>query len=94
MLTIVRESSTVNGTRAYKVVLDGDVVGKVKNGETVEFELPPGQHTLHLKIDWCRSNIIEFNTVDGNETYTCGGRLEGLIPSIMMRNDYLFLMPG
>jgi hypothetical protein len=56
MLTIVMESSTVNGTRAYKVVLDGDVVG--------------------------------------NETYTCGGRLEGLIPSIMMRNDYLFLMPG
>jgi hypothetical protein len=58
MPAMMGDSSTVNGTRAHKVVLDGDVVGKVKNGETVEFELPPGRHTLHPKIEWCRSIMM------------------------------------
>jgi hypothetical protein len=94
MLTIIRESSTVNAGRAYKVVLDGVVVGQVKNGQTAEFELTPGQHVLHLKIDWCRSNIVEIDSADGNERFACGGLMEGLIASIVSRNNYLYLLPS
>jgi len=44
--------------------------------------------TVRLKIDWCRSNIIEFDTFDGNATQPP----QGLIPSIGTRSDCLFLM--
>jgi len=46
--------------RAYKVVLDGKVIGTIKDGEQVEFDVAPGRHQLQLKIDWCRSNIVDF----------------------------------
>lgn len=94
MLTIVRNSTVADGTRAYKVVLDGVVVGKVKNGETVEFALTPGKHVLHLKIDWCRSDIVEFDSAEGNERYVCGALVAGLIPMLMRPKDYIFLLPS
>jgi len=94
MLTIIRDSNATNGTRAYKVVLDGVVLGKIKNNQTLEFDLAPGHHELVLKIDWCRSNIVEFDTEDGNARYACGAYVSGLAASIVMRNEYLYLIPA
>lgn len=44
----------------YKVVLDGNIIGHIKNGEEKEFDIPEGNHDLFLKIDWCRSNVLSF----------------------------------
>jgi hypothetical protein len=36
--------------RTYKVVIDGTAVGDIRRGETKTFDVPPGQHEIHLEI--------------------------------------------
>jgi hypothetical protein len=94
LLTIIRDSSVVNGTRAFKVVLDGKAVARIKNGETIELDLAPGDHSLLLKIDWCRSNIVELTADSEAVTYRCGSYLDGFVATIIARNNYLYLLPA
>ena len=77
MIIITRDSGWVDRARAYKVSLDGKVIGKVKNGQEIQFDVPPGKHKLHLKLDWCRSNIVEFEVLDGPVEFECGSNLRG-----------------
>jgi hypothetical protein len=46
--------------RAYRIVLDRDVVASIHEGEEQELRVVPGLHRLHLSIDFCRSPMIEF----------------------------------
>ena len=69
LLRIVRDSGYADRLRAYKVILDGKATGEVRNGETKEFPISPGQHALSLKIDWCGSRTVEF-TVAGEDALT------------------------
>jgi hypothetical protein len=94
LVTIIRDSSVVNGTRAFKVILDGKQVAKIKNGERIELDVAPGDHSLLLKIDWCRSNIVELRADSEDVTYRCGSHLEGFLATIIARNDYLYLLPA
>jgi len=59
-LRIKRDSGYADYLRAYSVLVDGARVGEIKNGETRDFPILPGQHQLRLKIDWCGSNTIHF----------------------------------
>ena len=47
--------------RAYRVMLDGSEIGRIKDGESQEFAALTGHHTLRLKIDWAGSDTIEFD---------------------------------
>ena len=53
--------------RAYKVAVDGGVVGGVKRGESLTHETAPGHHTLHFTIDWASSPSVEFDIAEGQE---------------------------
>jgi len=44
--------------RAYRVVIDEEVVGELMPGESHAFEVDPGAHRLYLTIDWCRSEKV------------------------------------
>jgi hypothetical protein len=59
----------VDRVRAYRVMLDGNEVGRVKRGETLTVTATPGQHELHFAIDWCRSAYQDLELADG-ETVT------------------------
>jgi hypothetical protein len=37
--------------RAYRVRIDGDPVGKIAAGETMDFPVPPGEHRVRLTLD-------------------------------------------
>jgi hypothetical protein len=97
MIKIKRESGYVDRFRAYKVVLDGDVIGEIKNGQEVEFAISPGSHQLHLKIDWCRSNIVNFETAGKLVNFACGSNLRGIkllftfLYTTFLRSQYLWL---
>jgi hypothetical protein len=52
-LKIVRDSGYADRLRAYDVILDGKKVDNIKDGETRELTVSPGQHTLTLGLDWC-----------------------------------------
>lgn len=77
MIRISRDSGYVDRLRAYKVILDGQVIGEIKNGQQVEFNITPGKHQLNLKIDWCRSNIVDFEMHQDIIEFDCGSNLLG-----------------
>jgi hypothetical protein len=61
--------------RTYKVVIDGTRVGDIRRGETKTFDVPPGQHEIHLEIDWAKSRNLELNLSSGDvATLTCSAR--------------------
>lgn len=55
-IVVTREAHSFSDrVRAYKVVIDGEVVGKVRNGKSASFTVAPGQHRVRMKIDWSGS---------------------------------------
>jgi hypothetical protein len=61
--------------RTYKVVIDGNTVGVIRRGETKTFDVPPGQHEIHLEIDWAKSRNLDLNLSSGDvATLTCSAR--------------------
>lgn len=97
MVRINRLKEYTNSWRSYQVVLDGDVVGELKDGQQIEFDVNPGQHSLCLKIDWCRSNVVNFRVWRHDVEFECGCNLDkssvlqALIYITSMRTNYLWL---
>ena len=77
MIKLKRASCFPDRLRAYKVILDGKMIGKIKNGEELEFNSPAGKHQLCLKIDWCSSNTIDFEMQGSQVEFECGSSLTG-----------------
>ena len=78
LLRIVRDSGYADRLRAYKVIVDGNTAGEIRNGETKEFPISSGQHDLALKIDWCGSKTIRFTITDGEVlTFDAKSNLRG-----------------
>ncbi|MEV7216923.1 hypothetical protein AB0O31_28010 [Kitasatospora cineracea] len=63
--------------RAYRVLVDGVVVGKVRRGGSVAVEVPTGRHMIQVKIDWCGSPKVLVTVGTGREyRMKCGPRLD------------------
>jgi len=83
--------------RKYKVFLDDTQVGEIKQDETLKLEVEPGEHTLHLTIDWVGSNKLLFNTHSEQEIYLKCGNNTGakfwkmMLASTVARNSYLYV---
>ncbi len=93
-----RDSGYADRLRAYHIVLDGEKVMKISNGESVEISVQPGRHELFLKIDWCRSNKIDFVISEGEtKVFDGGSSLRGIklllaiVYITFLRNSYLWL---
>lgn len=57
-IKIKRTNEWNNRTRQIGVYLDNNKIGTILNGETKEFNVPSGQHTVRAKIDWCGSKDL------------------------------------
>lgn len=97
MIRIKRDQGYVDRFRDYKVVLDGSVIGTIKNGQEREFHLSPGKYAIYIKIDWCRSNTVEIEIDQDIVAFTCGSNLRGIkaflsvIYIIFLPHRYLWL---
>ena len=61
--------------RTYKVVIDGITVADIRRGETKTLDVPPGQHEIHLEIDWAASRRLTLNLSEGDvASLTCSAR--------------------
>ncbi|MBE6712337.1 MAG: hypothetical protein E7580_02320 [Ruminococcaceae bacterium] len=70
MLILKRENAPwTDKARAYKVFIDGAFAGKILDGETKEFVLADGPHSLKLKIDWCSSKTQKFEIRNGETVF-------------------------
>lgn len=75
-ITVFREFKDAGALRKYKVMLDGDNVGKIKIGQTLEIPVEPGVHELYVKVDWSRSKKTMFTVVDGEkQQFRCRNRV-------------------
>lgn len=93
MLVIRRKKNYKDSLRSFKIYLDGNLIGKIKNGSTLSFDISEGPHVLKLKIDWCSSNEIEFNySYKDDVSFICAVSKESnIINKYSIKNDYLIL---
>ncbi|MDB6063961.1 MAG: hypothetical protein JWR26_169 [Pedosphaera sp.] len=98
-ITIRREDGTkgyADRLRAYKIKVDGVLVGSVRLRDSFTIPISPGRHSLVIRIDWCGSQQIEFEAKPGEHiSFECGcsvtGRRSALIHIIFRTHDYLWL---
>jgi hypothetical protein len=69
-LRITRVAAVVDEYRSYLVLVDGEVVGAIRNASDETIRLPLGRHSLTTKIDWCESRPVEIQ-VTANGDVTC-----------------------
>ncbi|MBI1341357.1 MAG: hypothetical protein GC171_00335 [Terrimonas sp.] len=64
-----RKSEWVNNSRAYQFLIDGNVMSRVRNGESLEFQVEPGLHQFSCKAGWCGSEVIEMDIRENEIAY-------------------------
>ena len=76
-IRIKRKSQYAGSLNKFNVFIDGSLAGKIKNGETFEYRVVPGRHTVYVKIswDWTRSRELTLDLDPGQVVdLTCGSR--------------------
>lgn len=66
--------------QVYEVVIDGQVRGCVKCGETRIFEVPPGIHTVKLALDLYSSPPVKVVVGMGKTSLMCQTRQQRSFP--------------
>ena len=62
MLIVTRRTGYwADWIRAYKILIDGNKVGKIRTGEELKFNLDEGSHSIKFTIDWCSSKELTFD---------------------------------
>ncbi|GAA2760828.1 hypothetical protein [Actinopolymorpha rutila] len=84
--------------RAYRILVDGVQVGKVRRGESTTVTLTPGTHHVRLRIDWCTSPEVSVDITAGEQSeLECGPARSELGNARQMReapDTYLWLRPA
>lgn len=97
LINLIRDTGYVDAARAYNVLIDGAVVNLIKQGMKLQLDVPPGEHTLQLKIDWCSSKPIPFMATDKESlTFYVKSNLRGrafqsLYFVLFARDEYILL---
>ncbi len=80
---ITRNNDLFGIYRTLKVYIDESHVGGVKWDKSTDFSISPGKHKLVVKMDWCKSEPLEFE-VGENELleYQVSGPAEKFFPGI------------
>jgi hypothetical protein len=73
-IIVRRSDSFVDGMRKFKVLVDGEVVGKVARKKQVEVEVEPGQHEVQMKLDWGKSEPMTVDASAGDVPLLCEPR--------------------
>lgn len=98
-LRVRRPHAFIDYFRAYRVMVDGECVGKVHRGETFETGIPVGLREIRLDIDWCSSNSLEVEISETPASLVCGNNWSGWKIFFAWRavvahaDEYLWLSP-
>ena len=76
-IVLQRVSEFSNWLRAYTIEIDGVEVGRIRNGKRIEIHVAPGRYAMQLKIDWARSNTLEFDAAHEVVQLECGSNYRG-----------------
>jgi hypothetical protein len=96
-LYISRGGGWFDRFREYQIILDGVEVARIRRDSSVRVPALPGPHTLHAKIDCCRSTEVTFELKDHEERrFEVGSNItpaRTLVPFFVFayKDDYLSL---
>lgn len=92
-LIITRSKNFSYSVRAFNVVLNNQVIGSIKNGETVSINLNPGSYSLQIAIDMYRSETLQFEIDDSDVSFETGIRsgLMGALSAFTSTQGYIYL---
>jgi len=68
-IVVSRPKEWINRRRAYKLKLDDQDLGEIKNDQILEFEVAPGRHSLRAIVDWTSSNTWDMEIAEGETHY-------------------------
>lgn len=97
MIRIKRKHAMIDLLRAYRVLINDQEVGRIKNGKECEYAPQCGTHCLQLQIDWRFSNPVEFDFKDELIEFECGNDFHGMRAILGVlnvfgsRGEYLWL---
>jgi hypothetical protein len=77
----------------YTVVIDGTERGTLAAGEEKAFALPPGQHSLEVKVHWAGSPRLTFDLGPALTVHMRASRASQT-PWVRGRTGYLTLTPA
>lgn len=69
MIRITRTARFIDALVAYKIYIDGIYRGKIKRGETKEFEVENGSHTVYASTGPYGSNTLRIYVSDSIVEY-------------------------
>ncbi len=105
IVSINRKKTSANILRKLSINIDGSTVGKIKSGQTKQFRVPCGSHSIQVKLDLYRSRPLSVE-IEPDETLVleCGDRspetfseaftLKGIaksMNSLLKPDQYLYL---
>lgn len=94
---VTRAASSIDRTRAYRVIVDNRPSGRIKRGETLTKKLDEGEHEVYVRVDWLRSNKLLFAIKPERREVRLVVRprakngITGFLRSIFTPNEYLIL---
>ncbi|MBU3218274.1 hypothetical protein LL033_26145 (plasmid) [Clostridium estertheticum] len=98
MIQLSRQSTYHDKYRYYDIFIDGILYGNIEDGETKDINIEDGDHSIYLKIDWCRSNELIFvESKNKLIEFKCGNSVQGLKKLLnllyisILKNKYLFI---
>ena len=77
-LRLSRDRGFADALRAYKVFLNDEAIGAIRADQELEFEVPTGDHTLEVRIDWATTGPVTFKAGDVPEEFRVFSKLRGL----------------
>ena len=77
---------------SFKVYLDGENVGEIRNGRMFTYIVSEGPHVLQLRLDWTSSKPIQVD-VHGTVDFICGpnSNWSSFFRAFYSPGDYLYL---
>jgi len=66
-ITIIREGDWSDKLRKWRILIDGQEVGQMRERGTFQYEIPSGRHELTMKVDWASSETLRFEIAPGEE---------------------------
>ncbi|MDJ0714891.1 MAG: signal peptidase I [Prochloraceae cyanobacterium] len=76
------------GGRSFRVYIDREQVGRIRNGSEERYQVSPGLHTIQIKIDFYRSRSLEVNVLPNQIiNLRCGQNISNLFKLLVLEED-------
>lgn len=76
-IKLIRDSGWADKVRSYKIILDGEELCNIKDGQIFDCPISSGTHVIEAKIDWCGSGKINFEVSDEDIVFDVKSSLRG-----------------